>query len=174
MVTAYELRPRGRNNSSVNRSREDLLGDKAASDFWMLMRAWNYAAKNDFRIEACRRLGIHSVTARQVGPLLRQFLDIARREGLDVEPREVPEAMLQKSRTGDKPHALFKPDAAIAAFPGTTAITSDGERVRVAVGGQKAGQPVVRQMHAVRPLIHQNRDRRVRSCVGNVPCHSLS
>src|SRR5262249_1177742 len=45
------------------RRREDLLGEKAGSDFWILMRAWNYAAKNDCRLEACRRLGIHAVTA---------------------------------------------------------------------------------------------------------------
>lgn len=78
------------------RFREDLLGDKAASDFWILMRAWNYAAKNQFRLEACRRLGIHMVTARQVGPLFQQFLDIARREKLQTEPRQVPEEALQK------------------------------------------------------------------------------
>jgi ATP-dependent helicase HrpB len=78
------------------RHREDLLGDRATSDFWILMRAWTYAAKNEFRLEACRRMGIHMVTARQVGPLLQQFLDIAKREGLDTEPREAPDAALQK------------------------------------------------------------------------------
>ena len=78
------------------RWREDLLGDKAASDFWMLMRAWNYAMKKEFRLDACRRLGIHMVTARQVGPLFQQFLDIARREGLNTEAREVPDEALQK------------------------------------------------------------------------------
>ena len=46
--------------------REDLLGDQAPSDFWILMRAWNYAKKNDYRLDACRKLGIHAVTARQV------------------------------------------------------------------------------------------------------------
>jgi len=76
--------------------REDLLGADGKSDFWMLMRAWNYARKNEFRMEACRRLGIHMVTARQVGPLLQQFLDIARKEGLDTNPREVPDEALQK------------------------------------------------------------------------------
>lgn len=76
--------------------REDLLGEKASSDFWILMRAWTYASKNDFRLEACRRLGIHMVTARQVGPLFTQFLDLARREGLDTAPRDVPEDALQK------------------------------------------------------------------------------
>ena len=76
--------------------RDDLLGDRAASDFFILMRAWNYAAKNEFRIEACRRMGIHMVTAKQVGPLFQQFLDIAKREKLDVSPREVPDEALQK------------------------------------------------------------------------------
>jgi ATP-dependent helicase HrpB len=60
------------------------------------MRAWNYAVRNDFRLEACRKLGIHAVTARQVGPLLNQFLDIAKREGLDTEKHDVPEEALQK------------------------------------------------------------------------------
>ncbi len=76
--------------------REDLLGEKASSDFWILMRAWTYAAQNQFRLDACRRIGIHAVTARQVGPLFEQFLRIARDEGLDVKPREVKDEALQK------------------------------------------------------------------------------
>jgi ATP-dependent helicase HrpB len=76
--------------------RGDVLGEKASSDFWILMRAWTYAAQNQFRLEACRRLGIHGVTARQVGPLLDHFLRIAEREGLDVKPREVKDESLQK------------------------------------------------------------------------------
>ena len=78
------------------RYREDLLGDRASSDFWMLMRAWNYASRNQFRADACRRLGVHIVTARQVGPLFQQFLDIAGKEGLSTAPTEVPEEALQK------------------------------------------------------------------------------
>ena len=80
----------------TNSAREDLLGEKASSDFWILMRAWNYATKNQFRLDACRRLGIHAVTARQVGPLLEQFLRIAEREGLDAKPHEVKDEALQK------------------------------------------------------------------------------
>jgi len=76
--------------------REDLLGEKASSDFWILMRAWTYASKNQFRMDACRRLGIHALTARQVGPLFDHFLRIAKKEGLDVEPREVKDEALQK------------------------------------------------------------------------------
>jgi ATP-dependent helicase HrpB len=87
------LRNVDRDTSSL---REDLLGEKASSDFWILMRAWTYAVKNQFRLDACRRLGVHAVTARQVGPLLDHFLRIAEREGLDVQPREVKDEALQK------------------------------------------------------------------------------
>jgi len=80
----------------TNSLREDLLGEKATSDFWILMRAWNYAVKHQFQLDACRRLGIHAITARQVGPLLEQFLSIAKREGLDTAPREVMDEALQK------------------------------------------------------------------------------
>ena len=59
---------------------------RRGSDFWILMRAWNYAAQNQFRLDACRRLGVHVITARQVGPLFQQFLDIAKKEGLETAP----------------------------------------------------------------------------------------
>ena len=80
----------------VESAREDVLGEKASSDLWILMRAWNYALNNQFRLDACRKLGIHAVTARQVGPLLEQFLRIAKGEGLDTRPREVQDEALQK------------------------------------------------------------------------------
>ena len=80
----------------VRDDREDLLGEKASSDFWILMRAWTFAMKNQFRLDACRRLGIHAVTAKQVGPLLEQFLRIAKDEKLDTQPREVKDEALQK------------------------------------------------------------------------------
>ena len=80
----------------VESAREDLFGEKASSDFWILMRAWNFAANNQFRLDACRKLGIHAVTARQVGPLFEQFLRIAKDERLDTQPREIKDEALQK------------------------------------------------------------------------------
>jgi ATP-dependent helicase HrpB len=76
--------------------REELLGDKATSDFWILMRAWQFAQRNQFRLDACRRLGIHAATAKQVGPLFEQFLRIAKDEGLDVTAREAKDEALRK------------------------------------------------------------------------------
>lgn len=76
--------------------REDRIGDKGTSDFLLLMKAWAFAAKNEFRLDACRRAGIHAVTARQVGPLHEQFLRIAEREGLDIARRDAPEEALRR------------------------------------------------------------------------------
>jgi ATP-dependent RNA helicase HrpB len=80
----------------VRTERDDLFGEKASSDFWILMRAWNFALKNQFRLDACRRVGIHALTARQVGPLFEQFLRIAKDVGLDTTAREVNDEALQK------------------------------------------------------------------------------
>jgi ATP-dependent helicase HrpB len=80
----------------VDTAREDLLGEKSSSDFWILMRAWSFAFNNQFRVDACRKLGIHAVTAKQVGPLFDQFLRIAKDEGLDTKPNEVKDENLQK------------------------------------------------------------------------------
>lgn len=70
--------------------REDLFGsqdNEATSDLFVLMRAWEFAARNEFKIDIMRSAGIHAVTARQVSPLLEQFVRIARHEGLDVNSR---------------------------------------------------------------------------------------
>jgi ATP-dependent helicase HrpB len=78
------------------RAREELGAEGAASDFLLLMKSWKEAVKNDFSATACQRFGIHAATARQVGPILRQFLESARREGLDVREKEAPAEALQK------------------------------------------------------------------------------
>lgn len=103
------LRNVGRETASF---REDFFGEKAESDFFILMRAWNYAAKNNFRLDAARRAGIHMVTARQVGPLFKQFLDIAERERLDVKPKEVRDEVIQKCiLSGFSDHVARRLDA---------------------------------------------------------------
>ncbi|PHX71878.1 MAG: ATP-dependent helicase HrpB [Opitutia bacterium] len=80
----------------VEKAREDALGEEHASDFFLLMRAWRYADKANYGIEACRRLGIHAQGARQVGPLFEQFLEIAAKEGLDVSEQKADGAAVRK------------------------------------------------------------------------------
>jgi ATP-dependent helicase HrpB len=78
------------------RARDDLGAEDAASDFLMMMKSWKEALKNNFSVAACQRLGIHAATARQVGPIFQQFLESARREGLDIREKEAPAKALQK------------------------------------------------------------------------------
>lgn len=55
------------------------------SDFLVLMRVFEWARSRDFRMNECRSLGIHADSARQVGKLFAQFLDIAHGEALLIE-----------------------------------------------------------------------------------------
>ena len=80
----------------VEQAREDVLGEEHESDFFLLMRAWRYADRANFSLDACRRLGIHAQGARQVGPLFEQFLEIAEKEGLDVTERRSEGAEIRK------------------------------------------------------------------------------
>ncbi len=80
----------------VRDSRDDLFGGEAESDLFVLMRAWRYAERNNFDLGRCKRLGIHAQSARQVGPLFEQFLDIAKREGLDVSEKSVDKSAVQR------------------------------------------------------------------------------
>ena len=80
----------------VTDQREDALGEEAASDFFVLMRAWNYADRHGYRLAACRRLGIHAQTARQVRPLFDHFLRIARVEGLSQDEQAPDDEAVQK------------------------------------------------------------------------------
>jgi len=80
----------------VEERREEILGEEPASDFFRLMRAWRYADRAGYSLDACRQLGIHAQAARQVGPLFDQFVEIAAGEGLDVGERRVDDAAVRK------------------------------------------------------------------------------
>lgn len=77
-------------------AREELFGDEHESDFFLLMRAWRYADKANYNMDACRRLGIHVQGARQVGPLFEQFLEIAAAEKLDVSEKRIDGVAVRK------------------------------------------------------------------------------
>ena len=90
---SFLLRGAGR---EVEDRREELLGAEHESDFFLLMRAWRYADRAGYDLDACRRLGVHAQAARQVGPLFQQFLEIAANEGLDVSEKRVDSAAVRK------------------------------------------------------------------------------
>ncbi len=68
----------------VEEERAEIFG-QGISDFLILIRAYSYAQRHDFRVDACRPLAIHAEAARQVKKLFEQFLDIARQESLRIE-----------------------------------------------------------------------------------------
>ncbi len=80
----------------VEEAREELLGEEHESDFFLLMRAWRYADRSGYSLDACRRIGVHAQAARQVGPLFEQFLEIAAGEGLDASERRVDGTEVRK------------------------------------------------------------------------------
>ena len=76
--------------------RADLIHGTAHSDFFVLMRAWQYADQSNYSLDACRQLGIHAQSARQVRPLFEQFVRLAKGEGLPVDDRSTDDEAVQK------------------------------------------------------------------------------
>jgi ATP-dependent helicase HrpB len=89
LVSGRDLLMRlGRDDSHIAEARE-LFEASALSDFFTLMRAYQFAKNRGFSGEACRRYGIHAQTARQVEQTFEQILQIAGRERLG-ETRQAP------------------------------------------------------------------------------------
>jgi len=79
----------------VEEERAELFGT-GISDFQVLMRVFSFAKKKDFRMHDCRALGIHADSARQVGKLFEQFLDIAHAEALDIDSAPASDAAIAR------------------------------------------------------------------------------
>jgi ATP-dependent helicase HrpB len=83
LVSGRDLLMRlGRDDKHVKESRE-LFEASQDSDFRTLMRAYQFAKKNSFNTETCRRYGIHAQTARQVEQTYDQILQLAEKQGLE-------------------------------------------------------------------------------------------
>jgi ATP-dependent helicase HrpB len=77
LVSGRDLMMRlGRDDQHIREARE-LFEASQESDFYTLMRAYQFAKKNNFSVETCRRYGIHAQTARQVEQTFEQILQIA-------------------------------------------------------------------------------------------------
>jgi ATP-dependent helicase HrpB len=78
MVSGRDLLMRlGRDDKHISEARE-LFEGSDQSDFYTLIRAFQFARKNNFAVETCRRYGIHGQTARQVAQTFEQLLVVAR------------------------------------------------------------------------------------------------
>jgi ATP-dependent helicase HrpB len=82
LVSGRDLLMRlGRDDKHIQEARE-LFEASQESDFYTLMRAYQFARKNGFSVETCRRYGIHAQTARQVEQTFEQIMQIAKQQGL--------------------------------------------------------------------------------------------
>lgn len=82
LVSGRDLLMRlGRDDAHMKEARE-LFEGSAASDFHTLMRGQQYAKNQNFNVEACRRIGIHAQTARQVDETFQHLMQVAERERL--------------------------------------------------------------------------------------------
>jgi ATP-dependent helicase HrpB len=84
-------RPEGR---AMTHDRAEILGETAGSDFFILMRAWQLAVRNDGL--RCRKLGINMGAAQEAARLRDQFLQIAEKEKLDLSRDEPTEEAIQR------------------------------------------------------------------------------
>jgi ATP-dependent helicase HrpB len=78
----------GRDDKHISQARE-LFEASAESDFFTLMRAWQFAKNNHFNVDQCRRYGVHAQIARQVQQTFEQILQLAG-HGLKEEQTPAP------------------------------------------------------------------------------------
>jgi ATP-dependent helicase HrpB len=78
LVSGRDLLVRlGRDDKHISTAREEFeVSDQ--SDFFALMEAFKYAQQNRFDVEACRRRGVHALSAQQVALTCGQIRDIAK------------------------------------------------------------------------------------------------
>ncbi|HEX4083406.1 MAG TPA: ATP-dependent helicase HrpB [Chthoniobacteraceae bacterium] len=83
-------------NRQMEQDRADILGEKEASDFFILTRAYRFAEQNHFNPQKCKRLAINGAAAREAGQTYEQFLRIAKDEKLDLTRSETADEAVQR------------------------------------------------------------------------------
>src|SRR5262249_8659217 len=90
LVSGRDLLQRLRREDKHIAEARELFEASQDSDFFTLMRAYQFARNNGFNPEQCRRYGIHAQTARAVEQTFQQILGIAERQRLTDRPAAAP------------------------------------------------------------------------------------
>ena len=90
LVSGRDLLQRLRREDKHIAEARELFEASQDSDFSTLMRAYQFARKNNFNTESCRRYGIHAQSARQVEQTHQQIVQIAEQQKL-LKPDEQPD-----------------------------------------------------------------------------------
>jgi len=124
LVSGRDLLQRLRREDKHIAEARELFEASQDSDFFTLMRAYQYARNNNFSIESCRRHGINAQSARQVEQTFAQILQIAEQQRLLTSEKFSPGARLgpegqpqQSPSAQQSPHpsgAPSSPDPAVA------------------------------------------------------------
>lgn len=87
LVSGRDLLQRLRREDKHIAEARELFEASQDSDFFTLMRAYQFAKNGGFNADQCRRYGVHALSARQVEQTYNQIVDIARRQRM-IEPEE--------------------------------------------------------------------------------------
>ncbi|HXC99482.1 MAG TPA: ATP-dependent helicase HrpB [Verrucomicrobiae bacterium] len=90
LVSGRDLLQRLRREDKHIAEARELFEASQDSDFFTLMRAYQFARNNHFNAESCRRYGIHAQSARQVEQTHQQIVQIAEQQKL-LKPDEKPD-----------------------------------------------------------------------------------
>lgn len=90
LVSGRDLLQRLRREDKHIGEARELFEASQDSDFFTLMRAYQFARKSNFNVESCRRYGIHAQVARQVEQTHQQIVQIAEQQKL-LQPDEKPD-----------------------------------------------------------------------------------
>ncbi len=115
LVSGRDLLMRlGRDEKHIAEARE-LFEASQDSDFYTLMRAYQFAKRNNFSVETCRRYGIHAQTARQIELTFSQIMQLAEKQRLveRPDPRERNELDAQVGDSGKTAESLPVSDDAL-------------------------------------------------------------
>src|SRR5690349_960780 len=82
LVSGRDLLQRLRREDKHIAEARELFEASQESDFFTLIRAYQFARNCGYNTDQCRRYGVHAVTARQVEQTYQQIIDIAKRQRL--------------------------------------------------------------------------------------------
>ncbi len=100
LVSGRDLLQRLRREDKHISEARELFEASQDSDFFTLMRAFQFAKKSNFAFETCRRYGLNAQVARQVEQTFDQLVTIAEREKM-VERDDGPKSKVQGPTSDD-------------------------------------------------------------------------
>lgn len=103
----------------VEKASGELSEDEEGSDFFLLLKALRFAENVRFEVSQCEASGIHAGAAREASALVKQFLQIAKAEGLVVSHSNPDLEMVRR--------------CVLAGFPDQVAVRLDAGTLRCAL-----------------------------------------